>query len=81
MDLNNTQNCDKMETLDEVLSNVEKEPYLSSKRKLAREKAISKGFIDEYHMECWLYFNRLDSEQYSGYDVDVLHRTSGESFD
>lgn len=82
MDLNKDQNCVKMGTLDEVLSVVEKEPYLSKRRKLARETAKLKGFTDEYHMEGWLYFNRLDSEQYSGYDVDILHMTSsGEGLD
>jgi hypothetical protein len=81
MDLNSNQNYDKMETLEDVLIKVEKEPYLSSKRKKARETALTKGFTDEYHMEGWLYFNRLDSEQYSGYDVDLLHMTSsGESY-
>lgn len=82
MDLNVTQNYGKMESLDEVLSKVEKEPYLSAKRRRARETAISKGFTDEYHMEGFLWFNRLDSEQYSGYDVDILHMTSsGDGFE
>lgn len=82
MNLNITENCVKMGTLDEVLSSVEKEPYLSKKRKVAREVAINKGFTDEYHFEGWLYFNRLDSEQYSGYDVDILHMTSsGDGFE
>lgn len=82
MDLNSTQTYGKMETLDDVLNEVQKEPYLSAKRKRARETAINKGFTDEYHMECWLWFNRLDSEQYSGYDVDILHMTSsGDGFE
>lgn len=82
MDLNSIEKCDKMGSLEEELNQVEKEPYLSTRRKIAREKAISKGFTDEYHMEGFLYFNRLDSEQYSGYDVDILHFTSsGEGFE
>lgn len=82
MDLNNNEIYGKMESPDELLSKVEKEPYLSTKRKRARETAIKKGFTDEYHMEGFLWFNRLDSEQYSGYDVDILHMTSsGDGFE
>lgn len=80
MVLNNEAICGKIETLDEVLDVVVKvkdEPFTSAKRMRARERAISKGFTDEYHMEGFFYFNRLDSEQYSGYDVDVLHMLSG----
>lgn len=50
-------------------------PYLSLKRKRAREYAQSRGFDDEYHMDGWLYFNRLGNDKYSQ-DVDVLHSGS-----
>ncbi len=87
--MNNTNFCGKIvipevenSALDKDLEAVNNEPYISSRRKAARKKAIEKGFTDEYHFEGWLYFNRIDSEQYSGYDVDILHMTSnGEGFD
>lgn len=89
MVLNNTNFCGKIvipegenTPTDKELDEINNEPYLSSRRRAARKKAIEKGFTDEYHMEGWLYFNRIDSEQYSGYDVDILHMTSsGEGFE
>lgn len=54
-------------------------PYLSPKRKLNRKKAIDRGFEDEYHMEGWLYFNRIDNSTYTGYEVDVFHFADGET--
>lgn len=81
MILNNVENCAKIGFPEVNLEIPETEPYLSTRRKKARERAINKGFTDEYHMEGFYYFNRLDSEQYSGYDVDVLHMTSGENFE
>lgn len=93
MVLNNNSNYGKIDiqgdiessNLDEILKDVNKvksEPFLSQKRSKARARALEKGFTDEYHMEGFYYFNRLDSEQYSGYDVDILHMTSsGEGFE
>jgi hypothetical protein len=56
-----------------------KVPYISPKRKLARQRAQSKGFFDEIEYSGWLYFQRLDNAMYEGYSVDVLHmNTSGD---
>lgn len=79
MDLMQDVKCDTIVILPEISEDFDKEPFLSSRRAKAREIAISKGFDDEYHREGFLYFNRLNSEQYTGYDVDVLNFCEGGS--
>lgn len=54
-----------------------KVPYISPKRKLARQRAQSKGFFDEIEYSGWLYFQRLDNAMYEGYSVDILHMNTG----
>lgn len=82
MVLKESNNCGKINSPDDVLSEIDKEPFLSPKRKKARDVAIERGFNSEYEMAGWLYFNRLDNSQYEGYSVDVLNMTSsGEGFE
>lgn len=66
------------ENKNEIQELVESLPYISKKRQANRTLAQEKGFTDEYHMEGWLYFNRLDNSQYAGYEVDILHYSDGE---
>lgn len=83
MALKETRNYDKINSPEEVLSEIDKEVYTSPKRNIARQKAQERGFADEYEMAGWLYFNRLNgSPIYNGYEVDVLNMTSsGEGFE
>lgn len=82
MVLKESTNCGKINSPDDVLSEIDKEVYTSPKRSLARQKAQERGFRNEYEMAGWLYFNRLDNSQYEGYSVDVLNMTSsGEGFE
>lgn len=51
---------------------------LSPKRQIANLRAKYLGFDDIDHLEGYLYFNRLFSEQYSGYENEIegLHHIS-----
>lgn len=65
------------EEKNEVMELIEAIPYTSKKRQANRERAIEKGFTDEYHMEGWLYFNKLSSPIYNGLELDILHKADG----
>lgn len=40
------------------------------------------GFVSRYHYAGWLHFSQLTNEQFTGFDVDLLHKkTSGEMSD
>ena len=56
------------------------EGRFSPTRLSSHKEAQAFGFEDVFHFEGYLYFNRLDNEQYTGFDVDVMHiHSSGET--